>query len=340
MSSHTFQFIIYCAFNAMCLVAGYTARRRLWVSEHLSRAIHFYTIVVIWSAVGLLSLWKLPHTFANLWLIALEPILVAVPAFLTIPIAKSLGAKRDHVGLLAVGAGLGNLGFTLGGYLCYTFITNPALLPGHHAASHAAVATAALAYAIAQVTIMATCGMAFLYPVARHFGQPHTTDESIHKLIFHSLVDVRAMPLYAAIVGVLFAYTHIPYPNQAIESSHLINVLFYLGGFGGYFGIGLRLHLGQSLNNLRHHALLAVMKFAFIPLLTLSLLFAVGFAPTPPPVLAQHTMMLLAMMPTAIQMVIIANLFHLDARFASSLWLVNTAVFLLVALPILLLVFA
>lgn len=340
MSSQTLQFVIYCAFNVLCLSGGYVARRRRWVSEHASRTVHFYTIVVVWSAVGLLSLWKLPQTFANLWLLALEPILVAVPAFVTIPIAKAIGAKREHVGLLAVGAGLGNLGFTLGGYLCYTFLTNPRWLPDHTQTTHAAVANAALAYAIAQVTIMATCGIIFLYPVARHFGQQRPSDESLPMLIFHSLVDVRALTLYAAIVGAIFAYVRLPYPTRTMNSLHLIDVLFYLGGFGGYFGIGLRLHLGQSLKHVRHHVLLALMKFGFIPLLTAGLIFATQFTTAPPPTLAQHTMMLLALMPTAIQMVIIANLFHLDARMASSLWLVNTALFLIVALPILLVVFA
>ena len=51
-----------------------------------------------------------------------------------------------------------------------------------------------------------------------------------------------------------------------------------------------------------------------------------------------QTFLLIAFMPTAIQTVIVANLFHLDARMAGSVWIVNTLIFICLVLPAILLV--
>jgi predicted permease len=51
--------------------------------------------------------------------------------------------------------------------------------------------------------------------------------------------------------------------------------------------------------------------------------------------LGQKVVLVEAFMPVAIQAVMIANLFHLDGRMASTLWLVNTVLFALVPLPVL-----
>ncbi|MEO0477625.1 MAG: hypothetical protein AAF085_16900, partial [Planctomycetota bacterium] len=86
-------------------------------------------------------------------------------------------------------------------------------------------------------------------------------------------------------------------------------------------------------------AIVAGVKFLATPLLTLSLLIAaqnLGF--TPPPDMLKQTFMLMAFMPIAIQCVIVANLFHLDARMAGSVWIVNTLIFLCVVLPVIMLV--
>jgi predicted permease len=334
MSPRTVQFIAFLVFNLAALVAGYIARERGWVREERSRTLHFWTVVALWSLVGLLGVWKLPPKMSNLWLVALEPILVAVPALLAIPVGHWIGAERKQIGVLAIAAGLGNLGFTLGGYLCYMLLTDPALLAPAEA-SPEEVGDAALAYAIAQVSMMSVAGIVFLYPIARHFGGERAEDESIARLIYHSLVDWRAMMLYTALVGAVLAYMHVPFP-EPIDDWGVMSVLFYLGGFTAYFGIGLRLHAGETVRAVRFHAALAGIKFLALPLLTGALLLAAGWTAPGPPALLEAVMLVLAVMPTAIQTVIVPNLFHLDARLASGMWLVNTALFAVIPLPVLL----
>ncbi len=323
MDPRTLQFTVFCVFNAACLAAGYGARRRGLLGEHTARPIHFVTVSFVWGAVALLSLWRLPPLNANLWLLVIEPILVAVPAFAVIPIARRMGCNNKQTGVLAMAAGLGNLGFTLGAYFCYTLLEGPE-----------GQGEAALAYAVAQVNLMAMAGVLMLYPLARHFGGEHRGDQSILRLIVTSFLDLRALMVHCAIVGVVLAYLRVPYP-AVLDDYYVIDVLFYLGGFGGYFGIGLRLRLGDARRYLREHALLAVVKFAGIPLLSVGLLAMVNMTAVPLVPLGQRVVFVEAFMPVAIQCVMISNLFHLDGRMASTLWLVNTVLFLLIPLPLL-----
>lgn len=323
MDPRTLQFTIFCIFNALCLAAGYGARRKRLLGEHTARPIHFVTVSFIWGGVALLSIWRLPPDRANLWLLAIEPLLVAVPAFAVIPIARRMGYDRKQTGVIAMCAGLGNLGFTLGAYLCYTLLGD-----GPEEGK------AALAYAVAQVNLMAMSGVLMLYPLARYFGEPLARGQSVVKLIITSFLDLRALMVHCAIAGVVLAYMDVPYP-AFIEKLRLIDILFYLGGFGGYFAIGLRLRLGDTRQYLREHALLAAVKFAGLPLLSLGTLALVNLTAAPLAPLGQKVVLVEAFMPVAIQSVMIANLFHLDGRMASTLWLVNTVLFALVPLPVL-----
>jgi len=320
---HTLQFTIFCVFNALCLVGGYAARRRKLMGEHIARPMHLITVSFIWGGVALLSLWGLPPEKANLWLLLIEPILVAVPAFGVIPIARWLGYDNKKTGVIAASAGLGNLGFTLGAYMCYTLLSGPE-----------GQADAALAYAVAQVNIMALFGVLMIYPLARHFGESDAAGMSMPKLILTSLFDLRALMVHCAIVGTALAYLKVPYP-AILDTIHAKTILFYLGAFGGYFAIGLRLRVGDIWAYRQEHALIAAVKYAGIPLLSVAILGLINLTPVPFAPLGQKVVIIEAFMPMAIQAVAIANLFNLDGRMASTLWLVNTILFALVPLPVL-----
>ena len=321
MDTRTLQFTIFCVFNALCLIGGYGARRRKLIGEHVARPMHFVTVSFIWGGVALLSIWKLPPDRANLWLIAIEPLLVVIPAFAMVPIARWMGCDNKQTGVLATSAGLGNLGFTLGAYLCYTLLGADGQ------------GDAALAYAVGQVNLMAMAGVLTLYPLARHFGEQPTGDISVTRLIVTSFLDLRALMVHCAIIGVLLAYYEVPYP-AFLDQIHSKTILFYAGAFGGYFAIGLRLRIGDIRMYRREHALLALVKFVGIPLLSLGILSLVNLTPFPLAPLGQRVVLVEAFMPLAIQSVMIANLFHLDGRMASTLWLVNTVLFVLLPLPV------
>lgn len=337
MDAKTAEFLALIAFSALSIVAGFASRKLGWLREETSRHVHWFTIVVLWSIAAVLSLWNLRPDPTNAWILLLEPALVAATAFLTIPIAKALKLQRNQVGVLAIAAGVSNTGFALGSFLAYALLPTPTLL-SVIGGDNEERAVEALAYGVLTVTVMSTAVVVLLFPVAQHFGNHKPGDQPLGRLIFKSFVDWKAMMFYASIVGVALAYSPLEIPSQ-VHDWYILKVLFFLGAAGAYFGIGMRLHVSHLRPHLKSHALLAFIKFAVSPLIVLGMLGLIrvcGFTP-PPPLLAQ-TLLLLSFMPCAIQTVILSNLFHLDARMAGSVWLVNTIVFCVLVLPVLLLV--
>ncbi len=256
-------------------------------------------------------------------MLVIQPVLMVAAAWGMVPLAKAIGCSRPQVGVMALAAGTSNNGFTLGAFLCYSVLDPP---------------EAALAYATAFVTVTSFSIVVLFYPLARHYGQDPSDDGSTLKLILSTFTDLRAMPLYAGITGVILAITQTPFPD-VIQQWWLLDVLFYVCSFGAYLGIGLRLRLGDSFALMKHHALLAGVKFVAIPLIAAVLLVLIGLTPWPLDRLGQQVVRIETAMPVAIMTVMLANLFHLDVRMASALWVWNTVVFIAVPLGVILWVY-
>jgi predicted permease len=312
MDPRTSKFIAFAAFSVASLVGGYLCRKRGWVKQEFSRRLHFHTVVWVWSAAALLALWQRALVPQDLWLVGFQVVILAVTCFATIPLARLFHCTRAQVGVLAVAASVGNLGFTLGAYLCYSVLRPP---------------DEALALGVLYVTIMQAVGVVIVYPVARHFGQARQGDQSLGRLMLANFTDARSLLFWGAVAGAALAWCRVPMPGW-VRHGPLLDVVFYLGSFGGYFGIGLCLHLGPTWRDLKAHAILAAVRFGAIPLLTAAMIGALRLAGVPPlDRTVCQVVMVEAFMPTAIWTVMLANLFHLDVRLAGSLWLWNTILF-------------
>ena len=121
---------------------------------------------------------------------------------------------------------------------------------------------------------------------------------------------------------------------------HLLDVIFYLGAFGALFGIGMKLHFAGTAKYFKQHLRIALIKFACIPIMCWLLLYAINLTPIQTDKLFNQVLLIESTVPTALMTVMMANLFHLDTRLASSAWFWNTAIFLLVPLPIILYYFS
>ncbi|MDX1681685.1 MAG: hypothetical protein R3336_01065 [Phycisphaeraceae bacterium] len=320
MSDPILRFVVFSAFSLLALGLGYLSRKRHWMGEHRAAVIHGHTIAWVWSAISLVSLWQMPLERAHFWLLLIQPILVLVPALAMIPLARAIGCNDRQVGVLACAAGLSNTGSTLGAYLCYL------LLPDGEAA---------VGIGIALVSIMSVVGIVALYPLARHYAGRHA-DARLRDLIIGSLIDHRALPLYASLAGVGLSASGLEAPS-AFSDFYVIDILCYLAALGGYSGIGMRLRLGDWTRYLPHHLVLAGMKFVGLPLLAWGIVATIGLTAAPLSTITAEVILVESFMPAAVMSVMIANIFHLDARLASVAWLVNTLLFFLVPLPILLL---
>ncbi len=321
--SPTARFIAFALFSTAALVLGYLLRKRGLVHEDRSRPLHFGTMVFIWSPTALFSIWRMPLEPQVLWLFAVQLLLVAGVGLGSIPLARLIGCDRRQVGVMATAAGLGNIGLTLGAYLCYCLIE-----PRHEA----------LAYAMGLTIIMHVLGVIVLFPVCRWFGEAEPGDRSVAWLILVNLVDVRSLAVHFALLGLILAVLAVPFPQQ-VEDYYVLDALFWLGGLGTYLGIGLRLRLADTFRFMPHNALLALIRFILNPLLILLLLLLTQLTPMPLTGAAWEVVLLQAFMPTAVMTVMLANLFHLDTRLASMTWVWNTLIFLVLVLPVLLVIF-
>lgn len=346
MDARTLEFFALAIVSAVSIGSGYVSRERGWLHEDASRTVHWYTIVVLWSAAGFFALWNLEPIVANLWVLAIEPLLVVIPAFLIIPLAKAIKLKRNQVGVLALAAGLRNSGFALGAFLAYAILPvgelyrqqlGPEGLISEDKLN--ALSISALAYGLLIVMTMSMAVVIFLFPMVQHFaGDGGDEGPSLGRIIYKSFVDWKAMLFYSSAAGIALAYAKVPVPSIVFDW-YILKILIFVGSAAAYFGIGLRLHVGQIRPHLKSHALVAGVKFLATPILTIGLLLiARNVGLTPPPPMLEQSFILIAFMPTAIQTVIVSNLFHLDARMAGSVWIVNTVIFIVLVLPVILIV--
>ncbi len=116
----------------------------------------------------------------------------------------------------------------------------------------------------------------------------------------------------------------------------MLDALFYLGGGSAYFGIGLRLRFMDVLRDPGLHLGVAIIQFAVQPLLAFGAVYGLGTLGWPATELQSEVTLIEAFSPVAINTVIVANLFRLDARLAAALWLSNTVLFCVIPLPALL----
>jgi len=238
-----------------------------------------------------------------------------------------------------------NSGFALGAFLAYAILPVGKLLRQEAGLAGALsleraneLSISALAYGLLIVMTMSMAVVIFLFPMVIHFAGDGQDKQHIGRVIYKSFVDWKAMLFYSSAAGIALAYSPIPCPAFVFDW-YILKALIFIGSATAYFGIGLRLHVNHLRPHLKSHALVAAVKFIATPLLTLGLLLiARNTGIAPPPGMLDQTFMLIAFMPTAIQVVIVANLFHLDARMAGSVWLVNTLIFLCLVLPVILIV--
>ncbi|NBC11065.1 MAG: hypothetical protein GVY24_04920 [Planctomycetes bacterium] len=315
MNPDAVRFALVFAVSFAALGLGYASRRRGWMDEKHSRAVHFHTVTWAWSAGALIALWRLPLTLSNLWIVAIQAAVIVIPALLMIPLAKRVCTGRGQVGVMAVGAGVGNIGWTLGAYICFILID-----PAGEALAVAGTAAAVLAV----VNVLA------MYPIAHRFGEL-TGGLTLGKLMVHSLFMLPAMPLYAGAVGVTLSATT-TFPEWLIDF-YLVDLVLLTVAAGGYLGVGMRLRLGGGLAYLKQHALLAVFTFGVTPAITLGIIALAGATAAPMSETATRVMIVEALMPTGVSCIIMANIFHLDARLAASVWLWNTLLCLALILP-------
>lgn len=310
------------ALIAGSVAAGYAAQH-IGVGERAARRLMLFVVTVPYTLVAFMAIWVLPFTPELAALPVMGMLVTTAGVGAGIVIARWLGLPKAMAGAFVLAAGASNLGFTMGGFVNYLLFREPGL-------AMAAMYTSFWDFAM----------VLLFYPVARHYG--HGTGQPLWRLILENFADLRSLPFAATVLGLTLNLMGVPRP-AAIAHWHVVDVAMIAGAVLAFFVTGLRLRVDSLQTHRRLYALVAAVKFLLMPTVAAALLGLLWLAghPLAHPAVAPGWKVALvqASTPAAIYAVVIANLFRLDDRLASVIFVVNTVCYLALVLPLVLMIF-
>ena len=217
---------------------------------------------------------------------------------------------------------MGNVGYTLGGALCFALWGIQGL-------------------ALEQMFCMMWPFFAFLFcfPIARHYGEQAAGSPLGPRppawryaagILARSLTDLRSLPLYMVTLGLVLNVRGVA-PPEAIRRWRVIDGLMVLGIFLQFGSVGLTVRVRRLAPFWKLALGTSALKFLVSPALMLGAALALGLSGVP-----LYVCVLLAAMPTALYSVLMANIFGLNKDLANATFILTHVAALVVILPALL----
>jgi len=297
------------------LVSGYLANNRLGLPEQFAKKIMTTVLVCFSWPIALFVIWPMQLDSQIIWLPIVGIVLMLVITALSITVFSFLKLdQRSRLTLILAGS-LSNMGYTGGAFVCYALF-----------------GTTGLAMANIYPVFWVTTVYLIFFPLLKI--QELRTKDSDTKFRFGQILDLRFLVLPAVIAAVVLNLTGVKSP-AFIAKFHIIDILVYIASYLSFFAIGLQVKLSRLKNYINLYFPLAVIKFILAPavaLLIIWLLALTGQNLTDP---VQKVIIVLAATPSAVLMVTMSNVFDLDGPLASALWVVTTATFAIIVVPVL-----
>jgi len=310
----TVTFIVMLAVVIASSAAGYAARRRGWVRESAARPILLITLIAGYPVVSTLPVWVLPLQIDDLWILV-QCVLLTLSCFVVgLLVGRLHRLDRSDLGVYSYGAAHSNIGFTMGGFICFS-------LAGEQA----------LAYTLIYVLAWNVLMYGGFFPLANAFAGRHVRFTA--GLILRSLLDLRSLPLTGTLLGLVLNRAGIHRP-AVVDQTHIVDILVVLCTAAMFFVIGLTLHIDRLAEWKSLHASLAAIKFLLSPLLGIAWIAVAGFLGLHISGLQRDVLVIQSAMPMAMFVTVVANLYGLNTRLATGLFVVNTVLFLVVVLPV------
>jgi predicted permease len=311
------KFALVSGLIVLATAAGYVCRWRGWVAERVSATLMTLVVVGGFSAVGFLSVWKLPLRGADAWLPVLGAAHIVLITLGAVGVGRWLSRDRGEQGAFALTAGIGNNGFTMGGFVAYLLYGDAGL-----------GLTSIYCLMAVPVTVL------WFYPLARRFGS-QAQGRPLGTLIRQSVLDWRSIGLPLVLLAVLLspAVGNVPFPEW-ISRARVTDILMFATAALAYFAVGLRLQLSSVPALARMIVALGATRFVVGPALALGLLALTSLTVWPLEAVRQTVFMVVTVVPTSVTSVAVANMFDLRPREASVLFVANTVTYLLLVLPV------
>jgi len=217
-------------------------------------------------------------------------------------------------------ASLSNLGYTGGAFVCYALFGTAGL-------------------ALANIYLLPWLPITYLifFPILKAY-ELRTAGEN-KKFKLKQLFDFRLIALPTAICALFINAADIKSPSL-INNYYIVDSLVYTASAMSFFAIGLRVKLSMLKNYINLFFYLSAIKFILTPILALSIIWLLSLTGQNLDPLVRNVIIVLSLAPSAVLMVTISNVFDLDSRLASALWIVTTAVFIIIIIPVLFTVFS
>jgi len=287
----------------------------LGVPKRAARSLFSFAFYGCQTAVTVCALWIARiHAAARLLpLLALSGWLItAAAAWL---VSRKLNDDAPKRGAFIVSMCMSNNGFTLLGFIALALF------------GEAGLAQATYAQLLYTPFFLLCC-----FPIARQFGRG-AARRPLGALLLENARDPRVwVPLLAIAIGLSLNAGHVARPALV---SPLTQLLIFLGTATSSCAIGLLFSGFHLVRYWRENAISFLYRSSLYPLFYFGLTRAVGLSP-----LDTTILVLYGLVPSALLSNLLAVFFELDAELTSSVFLVSTALFLLVVLPVFTLVVA
>lgn len=302
-----FKFILLQFVIILPFISGYFLKGKFRDHAAVSKKLIIFSLVLIEPAVILWSIWGLRLYSEALFLplIGLGMVVFGfIFGFFTAPFLKQNYRSRKTY---LISSSIANHGFTMGGFICY-------LIAGESGLGFSSLFTLYF--------------MPYTFLVIFSYARYNTGSEKISlSLAGKFLFNFQNMPLYASIAAILLNINmvHRPDINFPIDPLIVISVGIY------YLTLGMNFDTKDITSIRKETVLISVLKFVIIPVLTIIFLSFTDFAGA-----ARSVIIIQSFMPAAIYSVVSSILFDLDRRLASSMFVTNTLLFILLILPLIL----
>jgi predicted permease len=299
---HIFKFILFQCLIIVPFLVGFRVKSLISDPSAVSKKVIRANLTLLEPPVIFWTIWGL-RIGADMIVLPVAGLCIVMVGFAlgraSLPLLRLEGAGRKTY---LISASLANHGFTMGGFICYLFLNEAGL----------ALSSIFLIYFV-PYTFM----VIFSYAQAGRGGLTLRTARDF-------ALSYRNMPLLAALAALSLLAAGVPRPafNPPVDLVMMLSVVLY------YWTLGLGFNLRDVKAPGREQAVLAGIKFLAIPAAAFLLLYRAPLGHD-----VKSVIQIQSFMPAAIYSVVTAVLFDLDARLASSLFVINTLLFILLVLP-------
>ncbi len=301
------------------LASGYLASNRFGVPEHLAKKIMTAVLVSFNWLIALLVIWRMQLSRQLIWLPIVGLCLMLTSTALSAGLFSFLKLDRRSRLTLILAGGLSNIGYTGGAFVCYALF-------------------GAVGLALANIYLLLSLPTFYLVFLPLLKVRELRLKDSNAAFRLRQVLDPRCLAIPAVITAVILNLANVKTPDFVLKF-HIIDIFVYTAASLSFFAIGLRVKLSRLKNYINLYFPLVAVKFILTPAAAILIIWLLALTGRNLDGLVEKVIIVLSTAPSAVLMVTMSNVFDLDGPLASALWVVTTAAFAAIVVPVLFFVF-